>query len=257
MQQATVFYFLFMILFASCSTVLTRNNDVAPHDSASVVREDHWLHLQENFRELENEGIFFLARGHEPNWEITLSENGGKIELDTISKTFASYELFEDGSGFYINSNEADFTLKLEKSSCTLDSLIFPYVARVTFRESVSTAGCGSFLYTPRLHDIWVLKSSSALSANGLNDLNAYAEFNLQSQKMYVNMNCGEASTSFVPLGNRIKILEFEWMTKCTNSPNAEMLIQMLESKTHELFFDENKLWLVHNQDSLSFLKGD
>lgn len=260
MQQLKIFcFFFFGFIFASCSTISTTKNDADTRDSTWAVREDNWLGLQANYRKLQNDGVFFFAQGSEPFWQIDLGEKDSKIIMDSMLKTFSSFEIVENfnGKSIQIKSDEAGFLLKLTKSDCTHDSLTFPYEAILIMDDSISAIGCGSFLYLPQLHDIWILKSGGALSANDLKDLNAYVEFNLQTQKIYLNLSCGEATASIIHLGNKLKISEFEWRAECSNGKNAARIVDLLESKTHELFFNDNKLRLVHNSDSLSFIKGD
>jgi len=160
-------------------------------------------------------------------------------------------------------TQEGSLSVMVFSESCkTEDGEMFPYRITVSGRKEegrlAEFRGCGLYLNNPALHDIWAVKTWSALSANKVVDSGAYLEFNMKSQRLYGNLGCGEIEGNFTPMGDKIKIYGMDYLNEiCDGKDTAKELFDLLNFKTHKLVIQEINLMLIHEQDTVKFIKAD
>ena len=266
-------FILLLLTFVSCkqSEKMPENSQNSKIEkSESDLREDQWLSLQQKYAEKRQEGISFYAFGENPHWEMTIDEQNG-LRFSSQSE-FGDFDA-SDVEGFQPQDlNAIVYGAKTEKG--TLSAMVFTDTCttekgeKLPLRLSISGKkgegslaefkGCGLYLNNPSLHDIWALKGWTALSANEQIEPGAYLEFNLKTQRLYGNLGCGEIEGNFSPMGDKIKIYGLDYRnTPCEKNESGKKIFDHLNYKTHKLSIHGLDLMLIHDQDTLRFLKAD
>ena len=267
------FYFLFLLTFASCKQsekMPESSQNPETEKSEMNAREDQWLFLQEKYADKRDQGISFYASGENPYWEITINDQEVirfSSQSDFGDFTASGVEAMQpkdlNAIVYGVKTKEGTLSAMVFTDSCTTDKgEKLPYRLSISGKKEKGSLaefqGCGLYLNNPALHDIWALKGWSALSANQHIEPSAYLEFNMKTQRLYGNLGCGEIEGNFTPMGDKIKIYDLDYRNKpCAENASGEELFDYLNYKTHKLVIDGLNLMLVHEQDTLRFIKVD
>lgn len=259
MKIPRVAKYICFLLIISCSFSPKNESNQNENEEVKTRREDAWLLLQNHFADKRQNGVRFFAYGSHPEWEWRVKDDGAELKIIGDLMSF-SFPLGEDVSSIYHSQfqvvNQTDtLTIEKQKALCKGD-LDFEFPYRVEFvLNGERIQGCGTFLNPVVLHDIWGLKSWGSFTANVET---TYLEINLQTQEILAVWDCGEARGPMEVLGNHIAIEKIEWLTNSCSEPSFEnQFLEHLSAKTHKIVLENRMLYLIHNQDSLGFIKAD
>lgn len=265
-------FILLILAFANCKQTekTSENPQNSEMETSEINREDQWLILQEKYAEKRREGNVFYAFGENPQWEMTIDDKSG-IQFSSQS-AFGDFNAPEvegmqpqdiNAMIYGAKTGEGTFSAMVFTDSCKTDKgESLPLRLSISGKKGEGSLaefkGCGLYLNNPALHDIWAVKGWTALSANENIELGAYLEFSMRTQRIYGNLGCGEIEGHFTPMGDKIKIDGLNNRNKpCEiNGPGKE-IFDYLNFKTHKLVVDGINLRLIHEQDTLSFIKAD
>lgn len=268
-----IVYLLLILTFASCkqSEKMPENSQNSKvENSQDNPREDQWLSLQEKYADKRHEGISFYAFGENPNWEITIDEQN--VLLFSSQSEFGDFNA-PDAEGlqpqdlnamiYGAKTDQGSISVMVFTDSCTTGKgEKLPYRLSISGKKGEGSLaefkGCGLYLNNPALHDIWALRSWSGLTTNERIDPSAYLEFNMKTQRLYGNLGCGEIEGNFTPMGSNIKIYGLNYRNKpCEENGTGKELFDHLNFKTHKLVINSLDLMLIHEQDTVKFIKAD
>ena len=271
-MRYTLFIYI-VFVFAGCKQSEKVTNDLQNREMEKTEtnqREDQWLILQEKYSEKRKEGISFYAFGENPSWEMNIDDRKG-VRFSSQSE-FGDFNASEvegmqpqdlNAMIYGAKTEEGTLSATVFTDSCTtVKGEKLPYKLTVSGKKGEGSLaefrGCGLYLTNPALHDIWALKDWSALSANKRIDPGAYLEFNMQTQRIYGNLGCGEIEGNFTPMGDKIKIYGLDYRNKpCKENESGKEIFDHLNFKTHKLVIDGLDLMLINEQDTLRFIKAD
>jgi heat shock protein HslJ len=107
-----------------------------------------------------------------------------------------------------------------------------------------------------RLHDIWSLKSVDGVKA-APEQVSAYLEFNLTTNKVYGNTGCNSLSGDLIAKGDSIKLLNLTVTEKfCIGFENEQEYLNRLQDPM-KFSLNGLELTLISNKSVLIFQKVD
>jgi heat shock protein HslJ/uncharacterized membrane protein len=133
-------------------------------------------------QQMENleKGIYFRARGNEPDWSLKISEKD--IEFTSLKLGFESLKgdhvepiiaMDANVKMYRVATAKGTMNIQIQQQECinTMSGDKSLYTVRVEITkeksgDSVNFNGCGSYITDSRLHDIWVLEKLNGKSVS-------------------------------------------------------------------------------------------
>lgn len=263
----------FTVIVTSCTNserMSEKVRDAGIDQNGMHDRQDNWLILQQRFIKEREHGADFIAFGKNPDWQIVLNSNND-VSLITKSDfgTFGAPNLEVtkapdlNGVTYGAKTTHGTISLMVFSDSCMAQKEgLLPNRVKISISKAENDltefTGCGLYLNNPALNDIWALKSWSSLSSGQNLPVGAYLEFNLQSNRIYGILGCGEITGYFSPMGSRIEIFKLGYVDKdCTEELIAMQLFNTLNFSTYKLIYSGSQLQLINDSDTISFIKAD
>lgn len=268
---------LIFAVFSCKSSSDLKNNDTETTSEADLnsgeVRSDNWLQLQLAYAKKREQETDFYADGRD--WDLSIDEDKAILFNSDIrgihyhapaTKGLQPQDL--NAIIYNVISENGSLSIRLTPDSCTNQkSERMPYSVNISLKNEageISTfEGCGLYLNNPVLNDIWALKSWSRSSGDSLPNStfpgNPQIEINLQTNKVYGNLGCGDITGFISPKGNRLKIynLDYTNSTHDCDSKIARDLFDYLNFKDNYVSLDGLRLRLATDSDTLVFQKVD
>ncbi|NEN25502.1 META domain-containing protein, partial [Cryomorpha ignava] len=217
------------------------------------------------------DGVDFIAFGKNPDWQLVITKNN---ELSIATKTdFGSFgapnlEGMEpqdlNAMVYGAQTQKGTISVMVFSDSCLSHEVgLLPNRVKISAQKAdravAQFIGCGLYLNDPTLHDIWAVRSWSSLDSTEKIPKGAYLEFNMQTNRIYGNLGCGEITGYFDPMGSRLKIYRMDYADKnCAEESISISLFSALNFSTHELIIKDGlELRLISNGDTITFIKAD
>lgn len=213
----------------------------------------------------------FKATGNEPSWALTID-----FDKNMHFKTIApeSFELTtpvpapqkaQDANvtRYYAETEAGILEVSVLRKTCSDDmsGKNFDYSVKVrakigTMEDYQDFSGCGSFLGTYRLNNLWELERINENNLDKPNEKKPHLEFDLAQNKMYGFGGCNRLNGTVKLEKDSLKIRKIA-STKmaCPNMEMESAFLPAISDKSFGMEFKDDKLILKNDAKQLVFKK--
>ncbi len=264
---------LITVFLQTCKNQPVEAQTTGNSDNTGSARSDQWLRQQTQFEKQRNEMVEFIAFGEDSTWVISIGHQGAMSFMDyqkgdsmaaPASEMMLPADLNAVMYGAEVESGRLSLTIYTDSCNFSGDLGRLPYRARLlvarTNAEFNEYQGCGIYLNSPRLHDIWALKKW-----NRFDDLGRafpkgkpVLELHLDKNEFYGNSGCRELRGRIEPKGGLIDFYNFSIRQEEGCRDEGPMAFEELINSIHfSLKLEARLLTLYNGDEELIFQKVD
>ena len=218
-------------------------------------------------------GIDFIARGNEPNWnlEIDFEKSMSFATMDDIKINTPAVEGIKaqdsDVTLYRAKTDSGELVITMIKEKCqdNMSGEDFSYKVRVEAKNSKDANyktfdGCGKFLYDMRLYDIYVMEEMTGfnLKKEKLTKGMPTFEFNLTDMRFGGHGGCNSLSGPIEVVSNKITFGNLmATLMACPNMKVEKAIVSALNQKTVTYSIDKMNLTILSGKTKMVLKKVD
>ena len=209
----------------------------------------------------QSKGIDFMASGNTPvNWVVEIdfdkmvyfnAADGNSLQ---VLPSFGNKVLQAEFEKYVTTTGQGQLEIIIYNNACDATSKPGEYIRKteINFGNKKYT-GCGNYLFTNRLNDIWVLEAvnNEMQYANNFQKGLPWIDLDLISNKMNGSDGCNKFNAQIEIQGNRIKFSGFiSTKMACNNAKVEKIFSQYLSDKLVDYYLEKDKLVFYLEDDS-------
>ncbi len=226
-----------------------------------IVNNQLLLKPADSIIQKQSKGIDFIASGNIPvNWALEIDFdkmvyfNAADGNYFQVLPSFGNKIQYTGYEKYVTATGRGPLEITIFNDAC--DAIVKPgeniRKTEIIF-ENKQYTGCGHYLFTNRLNDIWELEAinNEMQYANNYKKGLPWIDLDLVSGKMNGSDGCSKVSANIEVKGNRIRFSGFSFTKNdCNNARVEKIFSQYLSDKLVDYYLEKDKLVFYLEDDS-------
>lgn len=252
---------IIFIIFAVFISAISGCSNASKSTMKKIIDNQLLLKPADSIIQKQTKGIDFIASGNIPvNWSIEIdfdkmvyfdATDGNSLQ---VLPSFGNKVLNPEYEKYKTATGRGPLEIIIYNNACNVNAKPGEFIRKTEIiYESKTYTGCGKYLFTNRLNDIWVLETVNnemQYPGNFQKGL-PWIDLDLLSNKLNGSDGCNKVSSQVEIKGNRIKFSRFAYTKmSCNNAAVEKIFTQYLSDKLVDYYLENDKLVFYLEDDS-------